>query len=80
MRFSTVVFRFRNTPHLANVYFSEALDYYTVYFEDIDLILEFGGKAKYDKIQGLRLLKAGKDVEALKLSVIEQIEELETVC
>ena len=80
MRFSTVVFRFRNTPRLANVYFSEAVDYYTVYFEDIDLILEFGGKAKYDKVQGLRLLKTGKDAETLKLSVIKQIEDLEAVC
>jgi len=37
MRFATVGFRFGDIPHFANVYVCEALDYYTVYFEEIDL-------------------------------------------
>jgi hypothetical protein len=76
MKVFTIQFRFRNSTHIANVYFSDAFNGYTIYFTDVELILEFGGKASYSKQQGLKLLKPGKDSDTLKTIIIGQIEQL----
>lgn len=78
MKVFNIQFRFRNSTHIANVYFSNAVDGYTIYFTDVELILEFGGKASYHKLRGLKLLKPGKDSEVLKTIIIDQIEQLTT--
>lgn len=76
MKVFNIQFKFRNSTHIANVYFSEAIDGYTLYFTDVELILEFGGKAHYNKQNGLVFLKQGNDSETLKASIIGQIEQL----
>jgi hypothetical protein len=78
MKVFNIQFRFRNSTHIANVYFSNAVDGYTIYFTDVELILEFGGKASYNKTQGLKFLKSGKDFEMLKTIIMNQIEQLTT--
>ena len=78
MRVFNIQFQFRNSTHFANVYFSEAIDGYTLFFTDVELILEFGGKAHYDKANGISFLKQGKDSEALKRAIVNQIERLST--
>jgi hypothetical protein len=78
MKVFNIRFRFRNSTHIANVCFSNAVDGYTIYFTDVELILEFGGKASYNKTYGLRFLKAGKDSEMLKNIIMHQVEQLTT--
>lgn len=78
MKVFILQFRFRNSTHIANVYFSEAVDGYTIYFTDVELILDFGGKASYNKLHGLRFLKLAKDSEILKTIILDQIGQLTT--
>lgn len=78
MKVFNIQFRFRNSMHIANVYFSDAIDGYMIYFTDVELILDFGGKASYNKTLGLRFLKPGKDSEILKTIITNQIQELTT--
>ena len=76
MKVFNIQFSFRNSTHIANVYFSNAIDGFTIYFTDVELILEFGGKASYNKTRGFKLLKPGKDLETLKNIIMTHIEKL----
>lgn len=76
MKAFNILFTFRESNHIANVYYSEAFNGYTIYFTDVELILDFGGKAFYNNNQGLHFLKAGKDVETLKALLTHKIEQL----
>ena len=76
MRTFNILFQFRNRAHIANVHFSSRSQRYTIYFTDVELILEFGSKAEYTTEGGLVLLKNGKDLEALKAVIISHLLQL----
>jgi hypothetical protein len=75
MQIFNISFPFRNQNRIANVQFSEATSSYTIYFTDVELVLEFGSKAEYIKAKGLELLKSGNDSELLKTAIIRQLED-----
>jgi hypothetical protein len=77
MNVYTISFQFRNSTRIANVYFTTVTNGYTIYFTDVELILEFGCKASYSQKGGFSFLKTGKDLEALKIILSRQIEALE---
>lgn len=77
MNVYTISFQFRNNTRIANVYFSTATNSYTIYFTDVELILDFGCKASYSKKSGLNFLKSSKDLEALKTVLSQQLQALE---
>jgi hypothetical protein len=76
MQVINILFEFRNSTHIANVYITSSSHFYTIYFTDVELILDFGSKASYSKQQGLQLLKTGKDAEILRDAIIRQLEQL----
>lgn len=76
MKAFTIQFKFRESNHVANIYYTEANNGYTIYFTDVELILEFGGKASYNKNHGLHFLKSGKDAETLKSLLSGKIDQL----
>jgi hypothetical protein len=74
MRPFNILFQFRSSTHIANVYFSSGR--YDIYFTDVELVLEFGSKAEYTKKDGVQLLKTGSDIEELKTVITRQLEQL----
>lgn len=77
MNVYTISFQFRNSTRIANVYFSSTTNGYTIYFTDVELILEFGCKAGYSQKTGFSFLKIGKDIDALKAILSRQLKALE---
>ncbi|MGZ3846805.1 MAG: hypothetical protein ACXVLT_11370 [Flavisolibacter sp.] len=66
MKVFTIQFLFKGRSRIANVYYAETQDLYTIYFTDVELILEYGCKVSYTSKEGFRFLKTGKDTQMLK--------------
>ena len=75
MKIFNIHFYFRDHNRVAHVHMSEASDTYTVYFTDVELILEFGNKAKYNQREGVRFIKPGKDAGILGGIITKLLEE-----
>jgi hypothetical protein len=80
MRIFNFQFRFRDHNRIAHVHVSAASEDYTLYFTDVELILEFGNKAKYSKREGVRFFKSSGDAEVLKDIISKHLEaDLEAI-
>ena len=67
----TICFSFRDQAYFASVYRSEDNAYlYTIYFTDVDLILEFGSKVEYRNNGELQL---AKEIDADSRFLLQQV-------
>jgi hypothetical protein len=70
-----IVFYYTGNPHIASIQYNSFQNAYTIYFTDVELILEFGNKAELLQNGELLLqkVKSSKEQNFLKEAILEQL-------